>query len=179
MTSGNLSDEPLATDNAEAMARWARSPIGFLLHDRDIFIGCDDSVLRPPARGPVQVRRSRGYVPFRVRTQRAEPSVLAVGGHLKNTFCLTRGRNAFISQHIGDLEDLQTLEYFERSVAHFESFLQVSPAGLACDLHPDFLSTRYAERLAQERGLPLERVQHHHAHLAAVLADNHLDGPAG
>lgn len=178
MTSGNLSDEPLATDNAEAMARLGAIADGFLLHDRDIFIGCDDSVLRPTARGPVQMRRSRGYVPFPVRTQRAEPSVLAVGGHLKNTFCLTRGRNAFISQHIGDLEDLQTLEYFERSVVHFESFLQVSPAGLACDLHPDFLSTRYAERLAQERGLPLERVQHHHAHLAAVLADNHLDGPA-
>lgn len=178
MTSGNLSDEPLATDNAEAMARLGAIADGFLLHDRDIFIGCDDSVLRPTARGPVQMRRSRGYVPFPVRTQRAGPPVLAVGGHLKNTFCLTRGRNAFISQHIGDLEDLQTLEYFERSVAHFESFLQVSPAGLACDLHPDFLSTRYAERLAQERGLPLERVQHHHAHLAAVLADNHLDGPA-
>ena len=108
----------------------------------------------------------------------AYPTILAVGAHLKNTFCLTRGRSAFISQHIGDLEDLTTLEYFERSVAHFEQFLQVTPKGLACDLHPDFLSTRYAERLSAERGLPLERVQHHHAHLAAVLADNQLDGPA-
>lgn len=178
MTSGNLSDEPLATDNADAMARLGEIADGFLLHDRDIFIGCDDSVIRPTARGPVQMRRSRGYVPFPVRLHRAGPSVLAVGGHLKNTFCITRGRSAFLSQHIGDLEDLQTLEYFERSVAHFERFLQVTPEGLACDLHPEFLSTRYAERQARERELPLERVQHHHAHLAAVLADNHLDGPA-
>ncbi|MGD9497537.1 MAG: carbamoyltransferase HypF [Armatimonadota bacterium] len=241
MTSGNLSDEPLATDNAEAMERLGEIADGFLMHDRDIFIGCDDSVIRPTARGPVQLRRARGYVPFPVRlgvhttrqragltlrpplrfgdegqacrsrtwngagevqavtpsgTERvaargacrrgrpgpehpdARPCILAVGGHLKNTFCITRGRSAFISQHIGDLEDLTTLEYFERSVAHFESFLQVTPEGLACDLHPGFLSTRYAEQRAQQQGLPLERVQHHHAHLAAVLADNQLEGPA-
>ncbi len=178
MTSGNLSDEPLATDNAEAMERLGNIADGFLMHDRDIFIGCDDSVIRPTARGPVQLRRARGYVPFPVQLHREMRPVLAVGAHLKNTFCITRGRSAFISQHIGDLEDLTTLEYFERSIAHFEQFLQVTPEGLACDLHPEFLSTRYAEGLAEERGLPLERVQHHHAHLAAVLADNQLDGPA-
>jgi len=204
MTSGNLTDEPLATDNDEAVARLGEIADGLLLHDRDIFIGCDDSVIRPTARGPVQMRRSRGYVPFPVRLRSEvprmaddvggqgspplrtanttgepqRPTILAVGGHLKNTFCLTRGRNAFLSQHIGDLADLRTLEYFERSVAHFEQFLQVAPEGLACDLHPDFLSTHYAEELAGERDLPLERVQHHHAHLAAALADNHLAGPA-
>ncbi|MEA3401899.1 MAG: carbamoyltransferase HypF [Armatimonadota bacterium] len=178
MTSGNLSDEPLATDNQEAMERLSDIVDGFLMHDRDIFIGCDDSVLRPTQRSPVLMRRSRGYVPFPVRLSGQMRPILAVGGHLKNTFCITRGRNAFLSQHIGDLEDLQTLEYFQRSVAHFEKLLQVTPEGLACDLHPDYLSTRYAEELAEERHLPLERVQHHHAHLAAVLADNHLEGPA-
>jgi len=99
-------------------------------------------------------------------------------GHLKNTFCITRGTNAFLSQHIGDLETLQTLEYFERSIEHFKMLLQVEPEGLACDLHPGFLSTHYAEELARDTGLPLERVQHHHAHLAAVLADNRVTEPA-
>jgi len=227
MTSGNLSDEPLATDNEEAMNRLGDIADGFLLHDRDIFIGCDDSVIRPTDRGAVMMRRSRGYVPFPVRlnggltppaplslaTQTARrkrergqngndttaglerrpappngtetadgnherPCVLAVGGHLKNTFCITRGRNAFLSQHIGDLEDLQTLEYFERSVEHFKMLLQVEPEGLACDLHPGYMSTRYAEALAEQEGLPLERVQHHHAHLAAVLAEAGQPGPA-
>lgn len=182
MTSGNLSDEPLATDNEEAMERLGQIADGFLMHDRDIFIGCDDSVIRPTERGPVMMRRSRGYVPFPVRLPGHladdPPTVLAVGGHLKNTFCITRGTNAFLSQHIGDLEDLETLRYFERSVEHFQMLLQVEPEALACDLHPDFLSTRHAEGLMNRRGLPLARVQHHHAHLAAVLADNHEPGPA-
>ena len=185
MTSGNLSDEPLATDNEEAMARLREIADGFLLHDREIFIGCDDSVIRPTSRGAVIMRRSRGYVPFPVRLdgdlfplRAASPTILAVGGHLKNTFCLTRGANAFLSQHIGDLENLQTLDYFKRSIEHFNMLLQVEPEGIACDLHPDFLSTRYAETLSEETATPLERVGHHHAHLAAVLAENRLSGPA-
>ncbi|MFW5867301.1 MAG: carbamoyltransferase HypF [Armatimonadota bacterium] len=210
MTSGNLTDEPLATENEEAMERLSEIADGFLLHDREIFIGCDDSVIRPTDRGPVLMRRSRGYVPFPVRLAvvsrcscgpgalaggRADderrtgetpvprddagpPTILAVGGHLKNAFCITRGENAFLSQHIGDLDSLETLEYFERSIDHFNMLLQVEPEGLACDLHPDFLSTRYAEELAETAGMPLERVQHHHAHLAAVLADNRMSGPA-
>jgi hydrogenase maturation protein HypF len=111
-------------------------------------------------------------------TDGTAPTILAVGGHLKNTFCITRGENAFLSQHIGDLDSLETLRYFERSVEHFKMLLQVEPEGIACDLHPDFLSTRYAEELADETGRPLTRVQHHHAHLAAVLADNRTRGPA-
>ncbi len=225
MTSGNLSDEPLATDNDEAIERLGEIADGFLLHDRRIFIGCDDSVIRPTDRGPVMMRRSRGYVPFPVRLAAVSrwscgpgalaggrsddeqrtgetpvprngepdtgrsgvrplqrhtppPTILAVGGHLKNAFCITRGTNAFLSQHIGDLDSLETLEYFERSIDHFKMLLQVEPEGLACDLHPDFLSTRYAEELAADAGMPLERVQHHHAHLAAVLADNRTRGPA-
>lgn len=178
MTSGNLADEPLCIDNDEARRRLADIADGFLLHDRDIFIGCDDSVVRPTARGPVLLRRARGYVPFPVRLAEELRPLLAVGGHLKNTFCLTAGRNAFLSQHIGDLGDIPALEFFERSLAHLQSLLQVTPEAIACDLHPDYLSTRVAERLAQERGLPLFRVQHHHAHLAACLADNHQTGPA-
>ncbi len=178
MTSGNLSDEPLCIDNSEARQRLSRIADAFLLHDRDIFIGCDDSVVRPTARGPITMRRARGYVPFPVRLGSEVVPLLAVGGHLKNTFCITSGRNAFMSQHIGDLADIPALEFFERSLAHFESLLQVTPEGIACDLHPDYLSTRVAERLAAERDLPLVRVQHHHAHLAACLADNHERGPA-
>ncbi|NLO06627.1 MAG: carbamoyltransferase HypF [candidate division WS1 bacterium] len=222
MTSGNLTDEPLATDNDEAMRRLGGIASGFLLHDRRIFIGCDDSVVRPTRRGQIIMRRSRGFVPFPVRlstylpdrvadgdltppaplsvpargedgngtgrhggrplqrqtTDAALPCILAVGGHQKNAFCITRGSNAFLSQHIGDLDTLETLEYFERSIEHFKMLLQVEPEGLACDLHPDFLSTRYAEELAATGDLPLERVQHHHAHLAAVLADNRMAGPA-
>ncbi len=178
MTSGNLADEPLCTDNDEARERLADIADGFLLHDRDIFVGCDDSVVRPTARGPIVFRRARGYVPFPVRLADEVRPVLAVGAHLKNTFCLTSGRNAFLSQHIGDLSNVPALSFFERSLAHLESVLQVAPEAIACDLHPDYLSTRAAERLADERDLPLHRVQHHHAHLAACLADNHESGPA-
>ncbi len=178
MTSGNLSDEPLCTDNEEAQERLAEIADGFLMHDRDIYIGCDDSVVRPTRRGPILLRRARGYVPFPVRLGEELRPLLAVGAHLKNTFCLTSGRNAFLSQHLGDLADRPTLEFFERSLEHFESLLQITPEALACDLHPDYLSTRQAERLSAERGLPLFRVQHHHAHLAACLADNRESGPA-
>ncbi|HUS79639.1 MAG TPA: carbamoyltransferase HypF [Armatimonadota bacterium] len=178
MTSGNVADEPLCIDNDEAMRRLGEIADGFLLHDRDIYIGCDDSVVRLTARGPIIFRRARGYVPFPVRLAEELPPLLAVGGHLKNTFCITSGRNAFLSQHIGDLADIPALEFYKRSLEHFESLLQVTPQAVACDLHPDYLSTRVAERIASDRDLPLFRVQHHHAHLAACLADNHEPGPA-
>jgi len=178
MTSGNLSDEPLCTSNEQTQERLAEIADGFLVHDRDIYVGCDDSVVRPTKRGPIFLRRARGYVPFPVRLAEELRPLLAVGGHLKNTFCLTSGRNAFLSQHLGDLSDLPTLEFFEASLRHFEHLLQVTPQAVACDLHPEYLSTRTAERLAAERDLPLFRVQHHHAHLAACLADNHEAGPA-
>jgi len=178
MTSGNLSDEPLCIDNEEAQERLAGIADGFLIHDRDIYVGCDDSVVRPTRRGPILFRRARGYVPFPVRLGHEMRPLLAMGGHLKNTFCIANGRNAFLSQHLGDLADQPTLEFFERSLEHFESLLQVTPEALACDLHPDYLSTRHAELLSAERGLPLFRVQHHHAHFAACLADNHETRPA-
>lgn len=177
MTSGNLSDEPLCTDNDEARERLESIADAWLLHDRQIVVGCDDSVLRTSPRGPIVIRRARGYVPFPVRLGRQLRTILAVGAHLKNTFCITSGANAFLSPHVGDLEDAATLAYFERCVAHMESILQVTPQALACDLHPDYLATRYARDLARERGLPLIATQHHHAHIAACLADNGCDDP--
>ena len=176
MTSGNLSDEPLCTGNDEALARLGGIADAFLLHDREILVGCDDSVVRTSSRGPIIMRRARGYVPFPVKLGRQVKPVLAVGAQLKNTFCMTSGDNAFLSQHIGDLDDLKSLEFFERSVAHFEDILQVRPEIVACDLHPDYLATRYAQRLAGESDLPLIETQHHHAHIVSCMADNHHSG---
>jgi|LSQX01.1.fsa_nt_gb hydrogenase maturation protein HypF len=178
MTSGNLSEEPLATDNHEAHRRLEGVADAFLEHNRTIVTGCDDSVLRATRRGPILLRRSRGYAPLPVTLDRGLSPVLAVGGHYKNTFCLTSGRHAFLSQHIGDLADADNLEYFERCVTHLEAVWQTRPEILACDLHPDYLSTRYARRRSEAEGLPLVAVQHHHAHLVSVLADCHQCGPA-
>ena len=177
MTSGNLSEEPLATQNDEACTRLAHIADGFLLHNRDIKIGCDDSVVRPTPLGPMIMRRARGYVPFPVTLSRDLGRVLAVGGHLKNTFCLTDGHNAFLSQHIGDLEDAQTLDYFQWCVDHLQDVLRVAPELVAHDLHPEYLSTRYAQRLAEERGLESVAVQHHHAHIAACMAEHAAAAP--
>ncbi|MBM3498854.1 MAG: carbamoyltransferase HypF [Armatimonadetes bacterium] len=171
MTSGNLSDEPLATDNDEAFHRLGHIADAFLYHDRDILVGCDDSVARPAPTGLILMRRARGYAPFPVRLPGCQPSVLALGAHLKNTVCLTKGDYAFSSQHLGDLDDAETLRFMERIVEHLASILRVEPEALACDLHPDYLSTRHAEALAAERGLPLVRVQHHHAHIVSAAAE--------
>ena len=183
MTSGNLSEEPLATDNEEAHQRLGEIADAFLEHDREIVTGCDDSVLRASARGPILLRRSRGYAPLPVSFPGGAGvspvlPVLAVGGHYKNAFCLTSGENVFLSQHIGDLADADNLAYFERCVRHLEAVWQTQPAALACDLHPDYLSTRYAEERARAEGLPLIRVQHHWAHLVSALADAQEPGPA-
>ncbi len=188
MTSGNVSDEPICLDNQEAVRRIgagaARGAIAdcFLLHDRDIHLRSDDSVVRVVAGRLRQVRRSRGYVPVPLRLRRElapadHPPVLAAGPHLKNTLCLLRGREAFLSQHVGDLDDLATLEFFRLTAGHLQRILE-APAGLlACDLHPDYLSTRWAREEADRRGLGLVQVQHHHAHAVAVMAEHGLRGP--
>lgn len=178
MTSGNVSEEPICTANEEAFGRLRGIARAFLVHDRDILVGCDDSVVRVSRAGPIMMRRSRGYVPRPVLLPIESPPALGVGGHLKNTFCLARGTFAYPSQHIGDLDRAETLEYFERGLGRLEELLEIRPEVLACDLHPDYLSTRVAERLATERGIHLVRVQHHHAHFAACLADNGMVGPA-
>ncbi len=176
MTSGNLSEEPIAFTNETARERLAGLADAFLLHNRDIYTRCDDSVLRvvPGGDAAVPLRRSRGYAPYPVRLPRPAPPLLATGAELKNTFCLTRGDYAFLSHHIGDLENYETLVAFEEGVAHMERLFRVRPEALAYDLHPDYLATRYALERAAREGLPAVGVQHHHAHIAAGMAEHAL-----
>ncbi|MEJ5358621.1 MAG: carbamoyltransferase HypF [Desulfobacterales bacterium] len=174
MTSGNLSEEPIASGNEEALARLSGIADAFLLHDRGIVRRCDDSVVRRVAGKTRFVRRARGYVPRPVFLSRRLPPLLAVGAELKNTVCLVKGDRAFLSPHIGDLENLATYEAFCETIAHLERVLEIRPEILACDLHPDYLSTRWAE---ERSGVALRRVQHHHAHVAACMAEHGLEGP--
>jgi len=173
MTSGNLSEEPIAIENGEAIERLRGIADCFLVHNRDILLRCDDSVVRVAAGKTQQLRRSRGYVPVPVFLAEELPRVLAVGGELKNTICLTRGEHAFLSQHIGDLENFESYRFFEQAVSHLCEVLEVRPEIVACDLHPGYFSTRWA--LKQE-GVHLVGVQHHHAHIASCMAENHLQG---
>jgi hydrogenase maturation protein HypF len=179
MTSGNLSEEPIAFEDADALARLGGVADLFLLHDRPIAARCDDSVARVVAGRPLVMRRSRGYVPRPVRAGRrfARP-VLAVGAQLKNACCIGRGEEATLGPHVGDLDDLATFGAFEAAVARLEAFLSVRPELLACDLHPLYLSSRWARQRAAALGVPLIEVQHHHAHAASSLAEHGLPGPA-
>jgi hydrogenase maturation protein HypF len=170
MTSGNVSDEPIATSNEEARLRLGRIADAFLLHDREIVARYDDSVVRVAEDRAVFLRRSRGYapMPLPLPVPTKEP-LLAMGPHLKNTFTLAQGDEAYVSQHVGDLENLETLEHFEDALARFEQLFRIDPRWVVCDLHPGYLSTR----LAEESGLvELPAVQHHHAHIAAVLGEH-------
>jgi hydrogenase maturation protein HypF len=173
MTSANPHGEPLVIGNDEAMQRLAGIADAFLIHDRDIVVRCDDSVRR----GTGFVRRARGYVPRAIKLPRAVPPVLAVGGWFKNTICVTRGNEAFVSQHIGDLDNAAACGFFEESVAHLLHILDVAPEFVAHDLHPDFHSTRFAAAFAAERGIPAIGVQHHHAHIASVCAEHGIETP--
>jgi hydrogenase maturation protein HypF len=173
MTSGNLSEEPIAIANREAVERLAGLADFFLVHNRDILLRCDDSVVRVVAGRPRPLRRSRGYVPAPVLLGESVPPILAVGGELKNTICLTKERYAFLSQHIGDLENWESFRFFEEGIAHLERILEIRPQVVAYDLHPDYFSTRWA--LAQG-SVKQVGVQHHHAHIASCMAENKLDG---
>ncbi len=177
MTSGNMSEEPIAFENEEALNRLAGLADAFLLHNRDIHMRCDDSVVRVFRGAELPIRRSRGYAPYPVHLGDEAIPLLACGAELKNTFCLTRGSYAFLSQHIGDLENLETLKAYRQAVAHFERLFRVQPQALAYDLHPDYLATRYALERAEREGLPAVGVQHHHAHIAACLAEHQRSGP--
>jgi hydrogenase maturation protein HypF len=168
MTSANPHGEPLVIGNEEALQRLAGIADATLMHDRDIVVRCDDSVRRPD----VFVRRARGYVPRAIRLASSGPSVLAVGGWFKNTVCVTRGDEAFVSQHVGDLDNAAACGFFEETVAHLLHILDVQPEIVAHDLHPDFHSTRFAAAFAAERRIPALGVQHHHAHIAAVCAEH-------
>ena len=180
-TSANPGGEPLVTGNDEALERLAGIADAFLSHDRDILIRCDDSVVRAVSDDTTAfqfIRRARGYTPSPIRLARAGPPVLALGGWFKNTVCVLRKDEAFVSQHIGDLDNAATAGFLEETVAHLLGILDVAPQAIAHDLHPDFHSTRVAAALAAERGVPLVGVQHHHAHIAAVLAEHGHVGPA-
>ncbi|MCK8676042.1 carbamoyltransferase HypF [Streptomyces lichenis] len=176
LTSANLSGEPIVTDDAEASDRLAGLTDAFLVHDRPIHVPCDDSVVRICAGAELPVRRSRGYAPFPVALPLPVAPVLAVGGDLKNTFCVAEGRYAWLSTHVGDMDDLATLTAFERATAHLRELTSVRPSALVADRHPGYRSTRWAERAAAAESLPLHRVQHHHAHVASTMAEHGLDG---
>ena len=171
MTSGNMSEEPIAIDNQEAVKRLGTIADYFLFHDRDIILRSDDSVLRIAGGRPRQIRRSRGYVPVPIFLRKSVPTVLALGGELKSTICLTTENRAFVGQHIGDLENLETLEFLEQSVDHLQRILELRPRLLVHDLHPDYLTTQLAE--AQEE-FPTLAVQHHHAHVVSCMAEHGL-----
>ena len=175
MTSGNMSDEPIAYKDDDARARLATIAEGMLTHNRDIHMRCDDTVMRVAAGGEQFFRRSRGYAPEPVSLSSELPlPLLACGGHLKNTFCVGKGRQAFISHHIGDLENLETLTSFREGIEHFQRLFDIYPQAVAYDLHPEYLATKYA----LDADIPHKiAVQHHHAHIASVLAEHGLTGP--
>ena len=178
MTSANISNEPIVKGNDEARERLAELADAFLIHNREINNRCDDSVLRgvrDESGGTntiLPIRRSRGYAPFPVKLPFAVPPILAVGGELKATFCLTKGKYGYMSQHIGDMENLETLQAFEEAVQQMQHLFRIQPEAIVCDLHPNYLSTHWAQKQASS----LIRVQHHHAHIAAVMAEHRLDG---
>jgi hydrogenase maturation protein HypF len=173
MTSGNLSEEPIAIENQEAVRRLHGIADAFLIHDCEILRRCDDSVVRPAAGLPQKLRRSRGFVPVPVAIERESQPILAVGGELKNTICIVRGAEAFLSQHLGDLENAESYIFFKEAVAHLQRILEVKPQVIAHDLHPDYFSTKWALEHEEFQHIP---VQHHHAHVASCMAENHLDG---
>ena len=177
MTSANLSEEPIAIDNDEALTRLGKIADAFLMHDREILQRTDDSVVALVDGAPQLIRRARGFVPLSIPLPFDSPSLLAVGGHLKNVFALARGRFAYQSQHLGDLENLTGLNFFRESLAHLMHTFEIEPVAVAHDLHPGYLSTSWAKEWASERGLPVIAVQHHHAHIAACMAEHSLAGP--
>ena len=174
MTSGNISEEPIVTSNQEAHTRLAGIADWYLDHNRDIYMRTDDSVVRLFEGRERLLRRSRGYAPQPIDLGAEVAEVLACGGELKNTFCLSKGRYAVLSQHIGDLENYETLVFFEETLANLRKLFRVEPRAVAYDLHPLYLSTRFALGLGPE----IEKigVQHHHAHIASCMAENGLQG---
>jgi len=176
-TSGNLSEEPMAVSTDDALARLGAIADVFLVHDRPIVRPVDDSVAWITPDGLQLLRRARGYAPLPIDLGFSGPTVLAVGGHLKNTVALALGSQVVVSQHVGDLDNVASSDLHERTIRDLLEFFRVVPEAVACDLHPDYGSTRCAEKLASQWGVPLVRVQHHHAHVAACMAEHRLEGP--
>ena len=175
MTSGNISDEPIATDNQDALNRLSGLADFFLLHNRDIYLRNDDSVVIRIADKLRFFRRGRGYAPTPIFISQGGPTVLGVGAEIKNTVCLLTGKHGVLSQHVGDLENLAAYQTFKTTIKHLTDIFQAEPELVVHDLHPGYLSTRWA---LEDQNLNTLAVQHHHAHLAACLAENHETGPA-
>ena len=174
MTSGNLSEEPIAIENEDAFERLSNIADYFLIHNRDIYLRSDDSIVRRSADDQRFIRRSRGYVPTPIFLKKKVPPVLACGAELKNTICLTKRDQAFLSQHIGDLENLRTYEFFKLTIQHMKRILEIKPEIIAYDLHPDYLTTHYAQ---EQKDIQKIQVQHHHAHIVSAMVENKIDGP--
>jgi hydrogenase maturation protein HypF len=188
MTSGNLAEEPIVIDNADALHRLSGTADAYLLHNRDIFMRVDDSVVsahhaqvahpcRERGRCASFVRRSRGFAPAAIPLAEDGPEVLGCGADIKNTFTITKGEYAIVSQHIGDMENFETLSFFEETLENLKQVYRAEPVAIAHDLHPGYLSSRWAERHCEKAGLARHAVQHHHAHIAAVMAEHGLRGP--
>ncbi len=176
MTSGNMSEEPIARDNKESLSRLGNIADYFVLHNRDIFSRYDDSVIMFEAGARRMLRRARGYAPYPIRLSSPVPQMLGVGAQEKNTFCLTRDDNAFVSQHIGDMENEETFDHFENTLALYKKMFRIAPTLIACDLHPEYFATKWAQAEATRLGLPLVKVQHHHAHIVSCLTENGVTG---
>ncbi len=177
MTSGNISEEPIASDNDEALRRLGGIADYFLMHNRDIYARYDDSVMIVERDIPSFVRRARGYAPYPIHLPYESRQILGCGAEEKNTFCLTRDNFAFVSQHIGDMENLETLEHYTNTIALYQRLFRIRPEIIAHDMHPEYLPTKYAEELAERDGIKLVPVQHHHAHIASCMAENGIKGP--
>jgi hydrogenase maturation protein HypF len=178
MTSGNLSEEPIAKDNDEALRRLKGIADYFLVHNRDIYARYDDSVYMVESGLPQALRRARGYAPYPIFLPFKAKPVLACGAEDKNTFCLTKDEHAFLSQHIGDMENEETLEHFENTIELYKKLFRVEPEVIAHDMHPEYLATKYALELGANAGLPLVPVQHHHAHIVSCMVENNIEKPA-
>ena len=177
MTSGNITEEPIQFRNDEAYIELGEIADFFLFHDRDISIPADDSVIKPYSTGEVFIRRSRGYAPAPVFLDRKYPDTIGTGGLLKNTACFIKGNAAIMSQHIGDLENKRAYEYFESTINDFTSFYKIKPAAVCSDIHPDYMSTGFAEEYAASAGVSHLKIQHHYAHMLSVMAENGVSGP--
>ncbi|MCJ7695181.1 MAG: carbamoyltransferase HypF [Anaerolineaceae bacterium] len=172
MTSGNLSEEPIAFENDEALLRLGNLADGFLMHNRPIFMRNDDSIFTSSKISQIPVRRSRGYAPNPIRLSQKLPTILGTGTLLKNTFCLSRDNYAFVSHYIGNLDNFETLQSYKDAITHYENLFRIKPEYVACDLHPDYLARRYGVQRAEADNLHVIDIQHHHAHIAACMAEN-------
>jgi hydrogenase maturation protein HypF len=174
MTSGNLSEEPIAMSNEEAQERLSCLADAFLMHDRPIRTRCDDSVIRTYKAESFPLRRSRGYAPFPVYLSSTSPQLLATGGELKNTFCIVRDRYAFLSHHIGDMQNYETYQSFQDGISKYEALFHFKPEAIAYDLHPNYLASRYAMERSERDRLPSFGIQHHHAHIVSCMTEHSL-----